>query len=620
MDSIDFLLRIWDAQCEPGDYVCLSAKGKSWHDYSFPYNEHLRGELEQWLVQHASRDMYFCPLPFSEPRRTKAAVVRSRFLWGDIDAGNHHKCEPTVLWESSPGRFQGLWALPAPVSPEQAALMSKQVAYYIGGDRGGWDLTQVLRIPGTPNLKYPSKPLVSFRHWNDLVLTSVPTSLLDRWRASLPRKLLRIIEGPAEQGKRSDMLWYLEHEMCDLGVPIGDVFSILRETEWNKYRGRDDEDARFSSEMEKIRADRGMKGALTAVESQALAITTYDQLMKSENSEPGWMVRGFWMRNSHGIIAGQPKSFKSTLAMDMLFSVATGFPFLGAPVDQIGPVIVIQNENADWIMRDRLAKLTQMHGMMGKVKYQPGPRRFSPGVVRHPIHITWPTGAPIRDENGRPTGNYRPVPIYFINQQSFMLDDADNKQALEQIIAEIRPVAINLDPLYLMFGGDVNSAKDLAPVLQWCLYIKQKYRCSVILVHHYGKGGEEKRGGQRMLGSATLHGWIESAWYIERQEADGSSEVVSLECEFRGAAGRQVDVAIEMSDMGSPELSYQTEIYESPHTEQNLIAALSVALGGLSAKQLAGKLGISQFKVQKILDKLLKESKVVKEVNNYVAS
>ena len=57
-----------------------------------------------------------------------------------------------------------------------------------------------------------------------------------------------------------------------------------------------------------------------------------------------------------------------------------------------------------------------------------------------------------------------------------------------------------------------------------------------------------------------------------------------------------------------------------PHTEQNLIAALSVALGGLSAKQLAGKLGISQFKVQKILDKLLKESKVVKEVNNYVAS
>ena len=150
MDSIDFLLRIWDAQCEPGDYVCLSAKGKSWHDYPFPYNEHLREELSQWLAQHASRDMYFCPLPFSEPRRTKAAVVRSRFLWGDIDAGNYHKCEPTVLWESSPGRFQGLWALPASVGPEQAAIMSKQVAYYIGGDRGGWDLTQVLRIPGLP--------------------------------------------------------------------------------------------------------------------------------------------------------------------------------------------------------------------------------------------------------------------------------------------------------------------------------------------------------------------------------------------------------------------------------------------------------------------------------------
>jgi hypothetical protein len=107
----------------------------------------------------------------------------------------------------------------------------------MGADRGGWDLTQVLRIPGTPNLKYADKPLVRLKYFKDTVLRKVPQRPLDRWRASIPRKLLRLVEGPAEQGKRSDMLWYLEHELCDLGIPIKDVFSILRESEWNKYRG-----------------------------------------------------------------------------------------------------------------------------------------------------------------------------------------------------------------------------------------------------------------------------------------------------------------------------------------------------------------------------------------------
>lgn len=319
MKSVDFLLKVWDAQCQPGEFVCLSVKGNSWKDYSFPYDDNLRHELTQWLENHATRDMYFCPLPFTEPRRVKASVARSSFLWSDIDGGDYSKSPPTILWESSPGRFQGLWRLPGPVEPELAADMSKRMAYYLGADRGGWDLTQVLRIPGTPNLKYPEKPIVTFRYWNTSVLKRVPQSTLDRWRASLPKKLLRIIEGPAEQGKRSDMLWYLEHEMCDLGIPLRDVFSILRDSAWNKYRERGDEDVRFEAEMEKIREARGESGSTTKTESTPLRVVSYDQLMRSEDTEPGWMIEGFWMKNSHGIIAGQPKSFKSTLCMDMLF-------------------------------------------------------------------------------------------------------------------------------------------------------------------------------------------------------------------------------------------------------------------------------------------------------------
>jgi len=523
MNSVDFLLGVWGKQCEPGDHVCLSAKGSSWRDYSFPYDDGLRENLSDWLEANAKKDMYFCPLPFSSAKRAKDGVLRSKFLWSDIDEGDYSKSPPTILWQSSPGRYQGLWELPQTVEPDVAASMSKQMAYYLGGDRGGWDLTQVLRIPGTPNLKYESRPIVKLVEWSDRILKKVPQSLIERWRATIPKKIMRIIEGPVEVGKRSDMLWYLEHALCDLGIPIKDVFAILRDTDWNKYRGRDDEEERFSSEMTKIKADRGAKDIVTRVESVALTVVNYSQLMASQSSTPGWLVKDWWMRGSHGIIAGEPKSFKSTLSMDMLFSVASGTPFLGQhEVKQQGPVLIVQNENSDWIMKDRLEKLAIARGQVGSVRYR-GDR----------LQIKWA----------------KQVPMFFVNQQSFMLDDAANKEALEDLIDRLRPVAIQLDPLYLMFSGDVNSAKDLAPVLQWCLYIKQTYNCAVILVHHYGKGNSEKRGGQRMLGSTTLHGWIESAWYVQVHDPIEGRALLTVDREFRGSGIHSpVDLNISMSE------------------------------------------------------------------------
>jgi len=599
MKSSEFLKAVWDIQCQPGDHVCLSTN-KPWREYSFPYDEHLVANLDKWLSDHATKDMYFCPLPFSGTRRAKADVVRSRLLWSDIDDGQYHKCEPSILWESSPGRFQGLWVLPKAVTPEEAAESSKQMAYYLGGDRGGWDLTQVLRIPGTPNLKYESRPTVELKRFSMDVLRRVPQSLLDRWRSTLPKKLMRIIEGPAEQGKRSDMLWYLEHEMCDLGIPLKDVFAILRDTEWNKYRGRDDEDERFESEMEKIRIDRGEKKAETRIESLELKVVGYYDLMASGAHEPGWMVEDFWLKKSHGIIAGEPKSFKSTLCMDMLFSVASGTPFLGIhEVHEQGPVLIIQNENADWIMKDRLGRLAASRGTCGAAKY--GEITLGSGY-KH-VHIDWP----------------RDVPLYFVNQQSFMLDDAANLQALEELIDRLRPVAINLDPLYLMFAGDVNSAKDLGPILQWCLYIKQKYNCAVILVHHYNKGGEGRRGGQRMLGSTTLHGWIESAWYLQTQETPG---VITLEREFRGAGMYpKVDITIDQGTAEKPiYATRQTEHTGEAREEdwETAILDLMAASTDLINKSAVQRgLRISDQKAEGILKRMVAGGKITRDGERY---
>jgi hypothetical protein len=80
MDSVAFLLKVWSLQCEPGEYVALSAKGNTWKDTMLPYDEHLADKLRTWLENNKSKSCYFCPLPFTGPKRSKELVARSRLL------------------------------------------------------------------------------------------------------------------------------------------------------------------------------------------------------------------------------------------------------------------------------------------------------------------------------------------------------------------------------------------------------------------------------------------------------------------------------------------------------------------------------------------------------------
>lgn len=595
---IDFLMNVWKQQCSEGDYVCLSEKSSSgWKDKAIKFDGDLQSNLQSWFEsQNDGTDLYFCPLAFSGSKRKKELAKPSVFAWADIDEADPHLVEPTILWQSSPGRHQGLWKLPRRVSANEAAAKSKDLAYYAGFDRGGWDVTQVLRIPGSRNHKYPTAPQVKLIHDDGPLLKSVPKRVIDKWRKTIPRKLLSLIEGPATMGKRSDTLWFLEHELCDLGIPLPDVIEILRESDWNKYRGREDENERFAAEIEKIAGDREEKQVKTRVESVILRVDSYMDLMTSQDAEPGWMVENWWLRNSHGIVAGEPKSFKSTLVMDMLFSVATGAPFFGSEVKFGGPVLIIQNENADWILKDRLAKISHSKGMGNSI------RRGRNGK----LSIEWA----------------RDAPIHFINQQSFTLDDAGMLDALEDLIRQLRPAAINLDPLYLMFGGDVNSAKDLNPVLTWCLRIKQEYGCSVILVHHYNKGSAGQRGGQRMLGSTTLHGWIESAWYIQAQDPVDGRALVTMDREFRGSGlHAKVDVALDIGDAGDSKYDVQVLAHGSAgggDAGDDICSALEQTNDSMNVKEISKAIGLSMHATERLVKQLVEAGRVARNGARYV--
>ena len=119
----------------------------------FSWLEHpdMIGESSLMQLVDKGRDVYFAPVNFRGPRRQENAKAID-WVWADLDFVHPDKLKirPTIAWQSSPGRYQALWKLSELVPADDAAECGKRMAYAEGADKGGWDVTQVLRIPGTP--------------------------------------------------------------------------------------------------------------------------------------------------------------------------------------------------------------------------------------------------------------------------------------------------------------------------------------------------------------------------------------------------------------------------------------------------------------------------------------
>lgn len=653
--GIDFLLKIWAHTCKPGETIYLSTKSANagkWLEHPFCIDNVTRESLAGFFAEYPPEkyDLYFCPTSFNGPRKKKY-VNPLNILWSDIDEGKP-KLKPSILWESSPGRLQGLWFMGGDrLLAEDGEALNKALTYYMGdADSSGWDITQVLRIPGTLNHKYESTPVVRVLEENDDLRYTprkiarsigfnfdVPEPVKDtttlagktfeavysKYKKKIPLKIKRLLTQKArpKKGNRSEILWFIENRLLEAGIPPDEIKVLVKHSVWNKFKGREDEDYRLQKEVENIietkitlPVEQDVEQEIEEELTAGLEIQSFYDLMTSAAPSPGWLVKGWWLNKSHGIVAGEPKCFKSTLALDLAISVASGNDFLGEhEVISPGPVVYIQNENAQWIMKDRVAKISVARGVVGEVEI----------LSDRKVSITWP----------------QDIPFFMVNQQSFLLTDPIHQQLLEKIIQTYKPVLVVLDPLYLMFDGDINSAKDLNPILSWMLEIRIKYDCGVMLVHHSNKGGENKRGGQRMLGSTTLHGWTESAWYIKNEgtedddedPADDINQVkamaeVTVEREFRGAGMHpEACLNIMMGEIGSLDYNVKSKVHtkkaetkknQDPLTAEREILRF-VRTAAHTEIELADKTGYTKLTVQKAVDYLAEKGKV-KRKNNQV--
>lgn len=212
---------------------------------------------------------YFCPQLFAAPeKREKSNVSICTSIWADLDTCDPAllNVEPTVVIQSSPGRFQALWVMEKPTEPNVAEDISRRIAYFHsnhGADKSGWDLSQLLRIPYTANYKYgdgnsapivgivtanrkayrksdfdcyPEIPATEFAKEDEPeLIDDEPLDILQKYRTHLnPLAFLLYNETPTEEW--SDKLWKLLQILVEAGLSRQQAFTVANSAACNKFK------------------------------------------------------------------------------------------------------------------------------------------------------------------------------------------------------------------------------------------------------------------------------------------------------------------------------------------------------------------------------------------------
>lgn len=132
---------------------------------SFKYPETLDSAVT-FADLHKDIDLYFSPMLYKMPRRKKTMVCYTPVVYADTDQFDPERflLKPTINVQTSEGRTHSYWVLDkGDYSVEEVSRVARAVAHThsekdengkdIGVDPGGWDLTQLLRVPGSVHTK-----------------------------------------------------------------------------------------------------------------------------------------------------------------------------------------------------------------------------------------------------------------------------------------------------------------------------------------------------------------------------------------------------------------------------------------------------------------------------------
>ncbi len=545
-----------------------------WKQKAYKYPTQLDNLIRDVTDWNKHSSIYFCPHLFQDgsSRRVKDNSQPTHCLWIDKDAGKLDEIEPkpTFCWQTSTGKWQALWMLNEPLELDKAELINKRLIYTTKADKGGWHAGKYLRIPNSLNHKY-SPPFQGIKLWDngpsydasdfihkeheEAIIAAQELIGLDRMPDRIPtfteailkygNKISSTVWGllsanPRKTDSWSESLWRLETLLIKAEIPLDCVFAIAKGSPWNKYERDGRPDEHLWKEVCKAAQEKGV--LIPEEDLEELPWTTLDSLLLHAE-RPTWLVEDVWMAKNVGWIAGEGKSYKSVLSLDLALSIASGTPFLGKfPVKDPGAVLMVQEEDPIWRVAHRIQAMAEQKNI-----YNMDVKGTDSGLVLR-----------VKDTN---------VPLYVAVGGRLTFDNEDKMNALERAIESKRPKMVLLDPMFMLSAGmDEFKASEMTTTLNTLKHWRNEYDCAIAIVHHYRKSTGVDT--QKLYGSMALYAWSENSLLVQRESREAN--VVSIRRDIKDAPSDE-KLAVEFFDIDATYNFKLADKYVPSETEQDKV-------------------------------------------------
>lgn len=174
----------------------------------------------------------------------------------------------------------------------------------------------------------------------------------------------------------------------------------------------------------------------------------------------------YWLeREGLTFLAGEHKTGKSVLAMNLAICVATGRGFLGFEVPSPRKVLLVQQEISDPAMHDRVDKM----------------------IVSPPPELRQNLLIPRRPE------------------QYWKLTRVPDRDLLGKIVQDCGIDLVIFDPLSTFHDKKENDNGEMSGILEYFAQLIKKHNVGILVIHHFGKPSQvDRQGSYKMRGASVL--------------------------------------------------------------------------------------------------------------------
>ena len=209
-----------------------------------------------------------------------------------------------------------------------------------------------------------------------------------------------------------------------------------------------------------------------------------DSLKSAPIKKPSFLVHRLIYDKGINLLVGDPKTFKTYVALDVAIGVITGTETLGHEVLKKGKVLLISTELD---VRDRIISL--ING-----------RNLEIDVFKNNLFM------------------------FDYNNSLDSFEWNKDKKTFEDMIIKLNPDLVILDPISYIFDGEITDNDEVKQFFRELKEMINKYNFSVILTHHNNRMKNTNRNG-KISGAAAFSRHSDSVIHLEKFDEDEKQDI-----------------------------------------------------------------------------------------------